>query len=134
MVMDDEAFIREIITAELEDLGYRVIAASDGRELLERLATLDHKGAGTPGVRAAFLDLTVPGTMGGNQTVGRLREHHPDLPVFAFSGFSDNPVMARPRDFGFTDSLRKPYTKADLAALLSRYLTDGEDVSPHPTA
>jgi FixJ family two-component response regulator len=69
---------------------------------------------------AAVLDLTIPGGMGGRETVVELLKECPDMPVFASSGFSEDPVMARPRDYGFVDSIRKPYRKNELAEVLNR--------------
>jgi FixJ family two-component response regulator len=58
--------------------------------------------------------------MGGRETVVELLKECPDMPVFASSGFSEDPVMARPRDYGFVDSIRKPYRKNELAEVLNR--------------
>jgi two-component system cell cycle sensor histidine kinase/response regulator CckA len=52
----------------------------------------------------------------------QLRETNPDVLLFASSGYSDDPVMARPEDYGFADSLRKPYLMSDLMEMLNTYL------------
>jgi CheY-like chemotaxis protein len=59
--------------------------------------------------------------MGGRVAVGQLRKQFPHMPVYASSGYSDDPVMARPTEFGFTDSIHKPYLKDELAAMLNRH-------------
>jgi two-component system, cell cycle sensor histidine kinase and response regulator CckA len=43
-----------------------------------------------------------------------------DAVIVATSGYSEDPVMARPRDFGFSDSIPKPYTESELRSLFSR--------------
>ena len=44
------------------------------------------------------------------------------MPVFVCSGFADDPVMARPREYGFNESLAKPFRLADLARMLNEHL------------
>lgn len=116
LIMDDEEFILDIAGEVLRGMGYETIGATNGEEALLQF---DKSGAA---VVAAILDLTIPGGMGGKETISRLRKTFPDLPVFASSGYSEDPVMASPEKFGFTDSIRKPYRKKDLEALFSKYL------------
>jgi hypothetical protein len=52
------------------------------------------------------------------------------LPIFASSGYSEDPVMARPSDFGFTGSIAKPYLKDDLIRLLNRYVGPRSNPTP----
>jgi len=56
------------------------------------------------------------------ETLAHPRKTHPDLTVFATSGYSDSLVMSRPRDFGFTDSIQKPFLHEEFAAMLNRHL------------
>jgi len=44
--------------------------------------------------------LTIPGGMGGKETVKKIREFAPDLPVFVYSGYSDDPIMTVPENTG----------------------------------
>jgi PAS domain S-box-containing protein len=122
LVMDDEPYIRELIGIILKRWGYAVIEAKDGTEALCLISTAEKSGSP---IDAAIFDLTIPGGMGGKETIIALRQKWPALPVFASSGYSQDPVIARPVDFGFTDSIRKPYRKDELAALLERHLGKG---------
>ena len=106
--------MREIVGRVLSNMGYTVVEVGTGSEALEALA------AGTS-LCAAILDLTIRGGIGGADTVKALRQRLPGLPVFASSGFSEDPIMSRPGEYGFTDSIRKPYRKEDLAALLEKH-------------
>lgn len=114
LVMDDEDLMREIMGAMLASMGYQVVEGKTGEAALTIAAK-------TP-LRAALLDLTVRAGTGGRQILPKLRVIDPNLPVFASSGFSDDPVMARPQDFGFTGSIGKPYLKSELGALLEKHL------------
>jgi len=119
LVMDDEEFNREIAGEMLRSMGYDVREAADGqkalhliREALERGAVFD----------AILLDLTIPGGMGGKDAVAEIRTLHAATPIFASSGYSDDPVMPAPADFGFTDKLPKPFTLQDMTSLLNRHM------------
>jgi nitrogen-specific signal transduction histidine kinase len=117
LVMDDEEFIREIMSEEMQAMGYVVVTVKNGAEAIEHMGT---DQARRP--RAVFLDLTIPGALGGKETARILRKSHPDLPIIASSGFSNDPVIARPLDYGFTGSLRKPFDRAELSSILNRFL------------
>ena len=56
-----------------------------------------------------IVDLTVPGGMGGKDTLAELRKINPAVRVIASSGYSNDPVMANNEAFGFVAVLPKPY-------------------------
>jgi CheY-like chemotaxis protein len=118
LVMDDEDFIREILGEHLTQAGYAVITASSGREAL---ALCLPEGRPPLDIQAAFLDLTVPSGEGGLQIIGILRQAYPRIPIFAISGYADDPAIARPADFGFSASLRKPFERRSVLEALSRF-------------
>ena len=115
LVMDDEPFMREIIREMLKSIGYGVVEAGSGEAAL----SLCSQGQE---LQAAILDLTVKGGMSGKDTLTAIRSVLPDLPVFASSGFSEDPIMADPKHYGFTAGLGKPFQQEELARLMSRYL------------
>jgi len=119
LVMDDDDIVRRVASSMLTHLGYQPIATCDGSEALERTRSL--LAEGKP-LSAAMLDLTVRSGKGGRDTVRPLRELMPELPIIASSGYSDDPVMADPTQFGFTASLHKPFRLTDLADLLAQLL------------
>ncbi|HOT26917.1 MAG TPA: PAS domain-containing protein [Candidatus Ozemobacteraceae bacterium] len=118
LIMDDEPSIREILGRFLEGMGYTILEAKDGEEALQICAEAAKNGAPVDG---AFFDLTVPGGMDTKEAIVRLRKAYPEMPVYASSGYSDDPVMAVPAEYGFTDSIRKPYRKEELVAMLNRH-------------
>ncbi len=119
LIMDDEAFIREVASELLSGMGYSVTPAADGKEAIDLCVALRDKGEQ---FSAAFFDLTIPGGMGGKETIGQIRKIFPDMPVFASSGFSEDHIMSHPADYGFTASIRKPYRGYELAELLNMHL------------
>jgi signal transduction histidine kinase len=116
LVMDDDDIVRRVAGGILRHLGYEAILTCDGAEALERTRALLAEGKQ---LCAAMLDLTVRAGKGGRETVGPLSELVPGLPIIASSGYSDDPVMADPTQFGFTTSLPKPFRLNELGDLLA---------------
>jgi CheY-like chemotaxis protein len=119
LVMDDDDMVRRMVSSMLTHLGYEPVAACDGAEALQRVRSLLADGKH---LSAAMLDLTVRSGDGGRETVRPLRQLLPDLPVIAWSGYSDDPVMAEPAQFGFSASLRKPFRLNELSDLLDQLM------------
>lgn len=122
LIMDDEKDILEIAGMMLEHLGYTFEVAVDGNEAIELLSKslLD----GNP-FDAAILDLTIPGGMGGKETVLKLKDIHPELKAIVSTGYSTDPVMAKFSDYGFSGFLPKPYKIKDLGETLYSVLSEG---------
>lgn len=70
----------------------------------------------------ALLDLTVPGGMGGKETLAELRALDPGIAAIASSGYSSDPVMSDFAAHGFGARLPKPYRIPDLPPALERAL------------
>ena len=119
LVMDDEDMVRSLASTMLTRLGYEPILTSDGAAALVRTRALLESGQA---LSAAMLDLTVRSGEGGRDTVHPLRQLVPGLPIVAWSGYSDDPIMADPARFGFDASLSKPFRLNELGALLARLL------------
>ncbi|MBM2837979.1 MAG: hypothetical protein HW415_604 [Deltaproteobacteria bacterium] len=117
LLMDDEDFIRESLGHILESMGYSVMGTKDGQEALNILAEEEESGRSFV---AVILDLTVKGGMGGREAIAEIRKLNPGIPVFVSSGYSEDPVISRPNEYGFTDSICKPFNKSELAEMLNR--------------
>ncbi|HWA24443.1 MAG TPA: ATP-binding protein [Lacunisphaera sp.] len=111
LVMDDEDVIRRVAGRMLSLAGHEAVFAADGNEAVR--AYVDARRSGRPFDLVIF-DLTVPGGMGGRDALKELREFDPEIRAMASSGYSSDPVMANPRNYGFRTSLPKPYDIPDL--------------------
>jgi CheY-like chemotaxis protein len=67
---------------------------------------------------AVLLDLTIPGGMGGRETLDALKKKDPRVAAIASSGYSNAPVLANPKAFGFDACLAKPYTIVELGRIM----------------
>ncbi len=119
LIMDDEEMITEMLTAMLESMGFTTSITRDGRQAVEMFKTLTDQHLP---VRAIILDLTVPGAMGGKETVREIRKINAAVPVFVASGYSEDAAIANPEDFGFTAALEKPFSILDLSRMLEAHL------------
>ncbi|MCK9420419.1 MAG: response regulator [Nitrospirae bacterium] len=107
LVMDDEDIVRDVLQRSLTHLGYEVVSALDGNEAV----TLYEQALknGKP-FDAVIMDLTIPGGMGGKEAVIKLRRIDPGVKAIVSSGYSDDPIMSRFKDYGFSGVVSKPYT------------------------
>jgi len=119
LVMDDEVMILEVVKEMLERSGYQVETVMDGDAAIEMyLQALDKD---TP-YDAVIMDLTIPGGMGGKEAVKAIAEQDAAVKAIASSGYSNDPVMANPQDFGFVAVVPKPYQLKELCDTVQRVI------------
>lgn len=121
LLMDDEQIIIRMLTQMIEHLGVEADAAVDGTEVLEMYAAAE--AAGNP-YELVIMDLTIPGGMGGEETIGLLKEQFPDSKVIVSSGYAEDPIIAQYESYGFSGVLKKPYTIENLKTVLNEILRD----------
>ena len=92
---------------------------ADGEECVQAYRAA--QAAGTP-FDLVILDLTVPGGMGGKDAIAALRAIDPAVRAIVSSGYSNDPVVARHREFGFQAVVPKPYEMSVLADAIQRVL------------
>jgi PAS domain S-box-containing protein len=119
LLMDDEAVIRDVSKEVLEFLGYEASLAKDGESMLEIFKKANAEGKPFDVV---ILDLTIPGGPGGKEVVKELTKIDPAIKVIAASGYSNDPVMANYKAYGFNGILPKPFTIKDVGFVLKKVL------------
>ena len=122
LIMDDEDLIREIATEILQFAGYQVESCTNGSEAVELYRAAWEQG--TP-YAAVILDLTIPGAMGGKEAAGLLLETNPTALLIVSSGYSNDPVVADYRRYGFSGSVAKPFDVRGLITELGRLVRQG---------
>jgi|Deesub1362A_J573_1020465.scaffolds.fasta_scaffold02235_4 PAS domain S-box-containing protein len=85
LVVEDDGLVRVLARRILEDHGYRVLEAADGREALEICNQLGGE------VHLLLTDVVMP-KMCGKELAERLRDAYPSLKVLYMSGYSDNTI------------------------------------------
>lgn len=124
LAVDDEEALLDVTTAQLEDLGYTVIATSSARRALE---ILDEQ----PEINLLFSDVVMPGEMDGFRLGLAAKQRRPDLKVQLTSGFTRQFENNAAGDSDLIEEfsntlLRKPYNQRELAFAIRQCL-DNED-------
>jgi len=110
LLVDDERMVRRSGQRLLEKLGYKVLLAEDG------LAAVRTFAAKRDQISAVMLDLIMP-VMDGAETLARLKEIDPGVPVLLSSGYSREEQADELIKKGANGFIQKPF---DLATLRSR--------------
>ena len=110
LLVDDEATVRGIGTEMLEELGFTVVTANDGRDAVEIFKS-------TPNIAFVILDLTMP-HMDGEQCFRELKQLKPDIKVIMSSGYSEQEVTQKFAGKGLAGFIQKPYRLSTLQEVI----------------
>jgi len=119
MVMDDEVFLLNLVESQLAALGHEAVLVADGKQAINRYQEL--QDCGTP-VDLVIMDLTIPGGVGGQEAAQKLLQIDPDAKIIVASGYSNDPIMANYRDYGFRAAIVKPYDLKGLNDVIASVL------------
>ena len=119
LVMDDEEMIRDFVKELLESLGYEVELAGEGGEAVRMFQSARDKGEP---FAAVFMDITVPGGMGGEEAIKKLLAIDPEVKAIVSSGYAQDPIMSNYRQYGFAGVVPKPYNLEEMSRELHRVL------------
>ncbi|MEQ8186459.1 MAG: PAS domain S-box protein [Candidatus Eremiobacterota bacterium] len=115
LVMDDDEDLRKILERILKKIGYSTVLTANSREAFSAFIEAEKSAP----FSTAFLDMTIPGDMGGKEVIKNFLIVRPELKAVAISGYSDDPVMAEPKKFGFAAALKKPFLKDEILTVLN---------------
>jgi CheY-like chemotaxis protein len=115
--VDDDELILASVPLMLAHQGHAVSTAAGGQEALDLLA-------GGLEVDLVILDLNMPG-MNGLETLARLRQGHPELPVLLATGYLDTATEAVLKQSGRVLAITKPFSRQDLDAMLRKVAAMG---------
>jgi len=120
LVMDDEEILRKVAERMLLELGYEVACVRDGAEAIEMYKKT--KGS-EQAFDAVIMDLTIPGGMGGKETIKKLLQIDPKAIVVVSSGYSNDPIMSSYEKYGFQGVVTKPYRIEQLSWVMRDVLS-----------
>ncbi|MBU0675696.1 MAG: PAS domain S-box protein [Proteobacteria bacterium] len=117
LVMDDDAMVRMVAAKMLETLGFEVLLAANGDTAVRifRQACEDKEI-----IDLLIMDLTIPGGMGGKDAVKEILQLDPTARVVVASGYSNDPVMADYKAYGFMAAISKPFRLKDLEDVINQ--------------
>ncbi|NIP29854.1 MAG: response regulator [Candidatus Dadabacteria bacterium] len=116
LLMDDEETIRDVANEILSKNGFKFLSAENGDEAIRIYKEYLDQGER---IDLVILDLTIPGGLGGNETLNELKKLDPDVKAIVSSGYSNNHVMSEYKKYGFVNYLEKPYRAEDLINIVT---------------
>ena len=117
LLMDDEDAILSATSEMLSFLGHLVTVAKNGEDAIELYRKAHANGLSFD---AVILDITVPGGLGAEETLPRLREIDPDVRAIISSGYATHPLLTSCAAGGFAAALIKPYGFKELEESLAQ--------------
>jgi two-component system OmpR family response regulator len=116
MVVDDDTYIRELVSTLLRNASFDVLEAVDGRVALQKL--------GEAKIDLCILDIMMP-NMDGFKFCKNARRYYKDMPILMLTAKGEVSQKVKGFDLGADDYLTKPFEAAELMArvkaLLKRY-------------
>jgi CheY-like chemotaxis protein len=115
LLVEDEAAVRALVIRMLQQQGYRVVAATDGRDAL-RVA----RGHAGP-IHLVLTDVVMP-HLGGPELLRQLQGECPGVKALFMSGYTDDAVLRHGLLETRASFLQKPYTPVALAQKIREVL------------
>lgn len=117
LVVDDEAGLREVTSAILDDSGYRTLTAADGAEALRVY------GEHADEIGLVLTDILMP-VLDGAALCRELRTAHPAVKIIASTGEAEASKFTQLRELGVKHFLPKPYSIDRLLGTLHDALSE----------
>src|SRR5882724_3678265 len=119
LAVEDDVDVRLFVVAQLESLGYRVLAAETG---IRARAIL----SGPERIDLLFTDVVMPGGLTGKQLADEAVRQRPQLKTLYTSGYTENTIIHQGRLDPGVQLLSKPYRRGDLARKVRQVLDGGQ--------
>ena len=123
LVVEDAEALRKLSITLLEQSGYRVLSAANGREALD-LAQKDNQS-----IDLLLTDVIMPG-LGGHELAQRLEALRPGLKVLYMSGYTDSSIGQHGVLEAGISLLHKPFTEEELVRKIREVLNAGKQSAP----
>jgi PAS domain S-box-containing protein len=115
LLVEDDEIMLSLTKQLLEENGYAVLEASDGKSAIETMAS--HKGP----IHLLLTDVVMRG-MSGPEIVTRVSASHPEVKVVLMSGYTGELIANQPEMKPGVPLLEKPFTRAALWKILDATL------------
>lgn len=123
LVVDDEDVVREAMKEMLESVGYKVLAAINGKEAVELYQSiLDNNEK----VDLVILDMNMP-VMGGREAFHQMKHLNPNVRVLLATGLGRSADAHAMLDSGVTGFFYKPFSMSELSKKVREVLEGGRD-------
>lgn len=115
LLVEDDDLVRDYVSDELSELGYRVGVACNGQEALEYISN-------NADIDLLLTDIIMPGGMNGRALAEAVTQIRPKMRILFTSGFTQGALGVEERLPAIAEFLPKPYSRAELASALRKLL------------
>jgi CheY-like chemotaxis protein len=123
LLAEDDGELRMLLALKLQDAGFEVTEACDGKDLLERLTEAAPSSGGADSFDMILSDINMPHFNALDVMVGA-RSRLTTTPIVLMTSFADDNTREQARRLGASAVLDKPLRLDDLSATLVRILND----------
>jgi PAS domain S-box-containing protein len=123
LFMDDEESIHRIVIEFSKKIKSSAETVINGEKVL-----ISYKKAMDEGKKfdIVIMDLTIPLGMDGKETISELLKIDPEAIAIVSSGYSNDPIMANPKEYGFKATLKKPYSFKEFRKVIAQALKESQ--------
>jgi PAS domain S-box-containing protein len=109
LLVEDDKLVRDLALNILDDLGYNVLSATDGKDALR----VNEENSGVK-IDLLLTDMVMP-QMNGHELYQALAQSRPAIKVLFMSGYMDEDIMAKTALVEGSAFIQKPFSLDDLA-------------------
>lgn len=115
LVVEDQASVRNLVSAVLASYGYKVLSAADGPAAMALAEGYDDR------IHVVLTDVVMPG-MNGPDLVEKLRQGRPEIQAMFMSGYAEETIAHRISLIPEAEHISKPFTPESLVTRLREWL------------
>ncbi|MCX8069832.1 MAG: response regulator, partial [Thermodesulfovibrionales bacterium] len=117
LVLEDKEDVSSVMRDMFEVFGYETAVFTIGEDLI---STYKQHLQANDKIDFVILDLTIPGAMGGIETMQRLKQIDPNVKAFISTGYDAEQALKENKKYGFIGCISKPFKIDDIKAVLSQ--------------
>jgi DNA-binding response OmpR family regulator len=114
LVVEDEVLIRMMVVETLEEAGFQMSEAANGKTALQAVEASGEE------LRAVILDVGLPDTS-GEELIDKIRALRPDMRIIVTTGYDTNELRLKLRDDPLARILAKPFQPEMLNTILKEW-------------
>jgi signal transduction histidine kinase/CHASE3 domain sensor protein/ActR/RegA family two-component response regulator len=123
LVVEDDADVRRVVVAQLEELGYDILAAPDAESALDAFAKADR-------IDLLLTDVILPGRLRGKELATLVKRASPQTQVLFMSGYTENAIVHDGKLDEGVNLISKPFRREDIARKVAQVLQMGAPAEP----
>jgi signal transduction histidine kinase/CheY-like chemotaxis protein len=123
LVVEDDADVRRVVAAQLEELGYEVLAAPDAESALDAFAKAER-------IDLLLTDVILPGRLRGRELATLVKRASPQTQVLFMSGYTENAIVHDGKLDEGVNLISKPFRREDIARKVAQVLQMGAPAEP----